>query len=221
MATKKKMPEPAVPSSIRLTAHPPERHRRGEPVILASGCCCCCCCCLHSLGGLIGAIIGSVTQLGPPREPADLDFLPPSPVHPADTRITTKPADPDHRITAQPADQDLPSPLSRGDHEEPGPPVSGGVLYWLLLSFLLFLGFIWFLAVRSFQSEDFLFCLLIGLIFLPGFQLGASILSATAAVLFYANPAEALARIGYITQYSVIGTLIGLGVMFLYALTIR
>lgn len=43
---------------MKLRAHPPERRRRGV-TLAAHGCCCCCCCCLHTLGGLIGAAVGS------------------------------------------------------------------------------------------------------------------------------------------------------------------
>jgi hypothetical protein len=37
----------------------PERRRRGTTSLYAPGCCaCCCCCCLHSVGGIIGALVG-------------------------------------------------------------------------------------------------------------------------------------------------------------------
>jgi hypothetical protein len=47
---------------ISLTSHPPERDRRfrRQPA-QAGGCCCscCCCCCLHSIGGIVGALVGA------------------------------------------------------------------------------------------------------------------------------------------------------------------
>lgn len=51
--------EPAKPSAVMVVAHPPERRRGRSSVPAQAGhcCCCCCCCCLHSLGGLIGAIV--------------------------------------------------------------------------------------------------------------------------------------------------------------------
>jgi hypothetical protein len=48
-------------SPITLRAHPPER--QSSSVVVASPSCCCCCC-LHSLGGLIGAGIGSAGSRG-------------------------------------------------------------------------------------------------------------------------------------------------------------
>jgi hypothetical protein len=49
------------PSLITVVAHSGERRQR-RPTMQAQagqGCCCCCCCCLHSVGGLIGALIES------------------------------------------------------------------------------------------------------------------------------------------------------------------
>jgi hypothetical protein len=52
----------AKPPVILLRSYPPERLiralARGE-VAACCGCCCCCCCCLHSLGGLAGAVAGT------------------------------------------------------------------------------------------------------------------------------------------------------------------
>jgi hypothetical protein len=64
-------PEQRRPPSVRLTAHPPERRRRGSVVLLqGGGCgCTCCCCCLHSVGGLVGGIIGSRKYVEPYLEP--------------------------------------------------------------------------------------------------------------------------------------------------------
>jgi hypothetical protein len=43
-------------------------------VVLPCGCCCCCCCCLHTIGGLVGGISGSLTRIDRPRRPLDPDF---------------------------------------------------------------------------------------------------------------------------------------------------
>lgn len=51
-------------SKIEIVAHPPER-RRGCTTLLSAGSCCCCCCCLHSLGGVVGAIVGGSRGLPP------------------------------------------------------------------------------------------------------------------------------------------------------------
>lgn len=64
------------PSVIRFTAHPPERGLPGKSVTLAvGGCCCCCCCCLHTIGGIIGGVTGSLRPIDhQPREILDPDF---------------------------------------------------------------------------------------------------------------------------------------------------
>src|SRR4051812_49179151 len=42
-----------------LTSHPPGRRRRhSAPAQAGPGCCCCCCCCLHTVGSVVGAIVG-------------------------------------------------------------------------------------------------------------------------------------------------------------------
>jgi hypothetical protein len=165
--------------AIRLTAHPPERHRRADPVILPCACCCCCCCCLHSVGSAIGGLVGSVKQLDlPPREITDPDF---------------------------------PFPYRRDEVEEEGPLIPVGVVYWLLVTFLLGVGTVWyFLSSRSGRVEDLLTGLIIGLCLLPIPQLGASILASLSVVVFYADRRAAFARLGYITLYSFVGTVIGL-----------
>ncbi len=56
---------PIVP--VELEVHPPER--RARTIVVGSGCCTCCCCCsccVHSLGGVLGAAIGSGVSSGPP-----------------------------------------------------------------------------------------------------------------------------------------------------------
>jgi hypothetical protein len=51
-------------SQILFVAHPAERQVvaavAGSP---CCSCCCCCCCCLHSIGGIVGASIGSGQSL--------------------------------------------------------------------------------------------------------------------------------------------------------------
>lgn len=62
-------------SELRWTTHPPERKPHPRSVTLPCACCCCCCCCLHSLGSLIGGVIGSVKALNlPPKEIDDPNF---------------------------------------------------------------------------------------------------------------------------------------------------
>jgi hypothetical protein len=67
-------PSATATPAIKLTAHPPERARQRGSVTLPVGCCCCCCCCLHTLGGLIGGIVGSISPLEQTPRPVDPDF---------------------------------------------------------------------------------------------------------------------------------------------------
>jgi hypothetical protein len=75
------------PRSVELRRHPGERRPRRE-VILAQGfggcCCCCCCCCLHSVGGLIGGIVGTHSRLDKASEPAEAP-VETAPSHPGDS----------------------------------------------------------------------------------------------------------------------------------------
>jgi hypothetical protein len=54
---------------IHVTVHPSERQRLrpAAPAQAGSCCSCCCCCCLHSVGSLVGSIIGSRPVM-PPAE---------------------------------------------------------------------------------------------------------------------------------------------------------
>jgi hypothetical protein len=53
---------------MTLYSHPPERRRRGT-VLLQGGCTCCtCCCCVHSAGGVLGAVYGSLRRGAPEPE---------------------------------------------------------------------------------------------------------------------------------------------------------
>lgn len=68
------MPETPKPT-VALTRHSPERRRAHTPATLACGCCCCCCCCcLHTIGGVVGALTGSVLPIKPRLKPVDPDF---------------------------------------------------------------------------------------------------------------------------------------------------
>lgn len=50
---------------MNLISHPPERGRRATTLVAAGSCCCCCCCCVHSVGGLAGAVYGSLRRDAP------------------------------------------------------------------------------------------------------------------------------------------------------------
>jgi hypothetical protein len=61
-------------SSIRVQVHPPERSRQGTATTLPCACCSCCCCCLHTVGGLVGGVVGSLRPLRSTPRPVDPDF---------------------------------------------------------------------------------------------------------------------------------------------------
>jgi hypothetical protein len=169
------------PDAVEMTAHPPERRRHGGAVVLPCGCCCCCCCCLHSLGSLIGGIVGSVQSVKAPPRPVDPDF---------------------------------PFPFRRDEFDVEGPVLPAGILYWLLVCFGLGVTAVWFyLSEGTNRPENVFVGLLVALFFLPAVQLGASLVAAVAVLLFYTDRAAAGIRIGKITLWSLVGTLIGIAIM--------
>jgi ABC-type Fe3+ transport system permease subunit len=182
----KKRPPSAGP--VRVTAHPPERARRGAPVILPCGCCCCCCCCLHTIGGLVGGVAGSVLQIRPRPRPVDPDF---------------------------------PFPFRRDELDEEAPAFSPALLYWLLVSFLTAVTVVWYYLSSAASrgplrgdATELLIGLLVAVMILPGLQLGASVLAVLAIAVFYGEKVTPLLRVGKITLWSVVGTLVGLFLMF-------
>ncbi len=171
------------PDAIRVEAHPPERRGQGGPIILPCGCCSCCCCCLHSLGSLVGGIVGSVQP------------------------VKTGP---------RPVDPDFPFPFRRDEFELEGPVLPVAVLYWLLVCFGLGLCAAYYFVFgggRTARPDNLFTGLLIGLFCLPVVQLGASIVAGLAVLLFYTDKAAAGARVGKITLWSFVGTIIGVAAM--------
>ena len=171
---------PADPGpALTVTAHPPERARRPGPVVLPCACCSCCCCCLHTIGGIVGAAIGSVQEMeARPRRPVDPDF---------------------------------PFPFRRDEFEDEGPLLPATLLYWLLVLFLIGVVTVWFSVANGFRgTDDLIGGVVVALLVLPGLQLGASLLSLIAVALFYPQKAVPLARLGKITLWSFMGSIIGL-----------
>lgn len=54
-----------------IVRHPPERGARAQQSVVVYSCCCCCCCCLHTVGSVIGAVLGGGfrPQDGPQFDP--------------------------------------------------------------------------------------------------------------------------------------------------------
>jgi hypothetical protein len=165
---------------IHVEVHPPER-RRGAPVTLPSGCCCCCCCCLHTLGGLIGGLVGTTQTINPPPRPVDPNF---------------------------------PFPFRRDELEEGGPIFPVAILYWLLVCFGVGITMLWmFLFEGARPDRAFMEGGFVAILILPGIQLGASLVALIGVLLFYADRTAALMRLARITLWSVVGALIGGGIM--------
>jgi hypothetical protein len=168
----------AAPARIELTAHPAERRRAAGPVVLPCGCCCCCCCCLHTLGGLIGGIAGTVKPIAPPADP------------------------------------DYPFPFRGEELDEGGQLLSASALYWLLVALGTGLGAVWYFLHEGSRRADDLFVGVLGaLFFLPLIQLAASAIAIVVVLLFYPQRDTAARRIGKITLWSFVGTLIGIAIM--------
>ena len=62
---------------FQFTSHPPERYQiENIDPSCAGNCCCCCCCCLHTLGGLVGALVYSMSETASRKKlsQVELDF---------------------------------------------------------------------------------------------------------------------------------------------------
>jgi hypothetical protein len=165
---------------IDVTAHPPERLRPAGSVVLPCGCCCCCCC-LHTLGGVIGAIAGSIKPIDPRPRPVDSDF---------------------------------PFPFRRDEFEGDGQVLSAGVLYWLLVCFGAGLVTVWpYVSTGARRSDSLSDGLFLTVMVLPAVQLAASAVAMAIVFLFYTDRRTAALRIGKITLWSFVGTIVGIGIM--------
>jgi hypothetical protein len=182
----RKPPAPADTSSasFTLTRHPGERAPAGDTTSMACGaCCCCCCCCLHTIGGLIGGVSGSVKEIRlPPRRVVDPNF--PFPFR---------------RDEEEQIGESFP------------PAVLYWLLVSLLLGLVAV--YVYVVEGNMRRPEELIIGLLVGVMVLPGLQLVASVLACILIGLLYADRTAALARIGKITWYSFAGSMIGVVAM--------
>jgi hypothetical protein len=171
---------------VIVTAHPPERGRQASTVTLACGCCCCCCCCLHSVGSAVGGLVGSMLT------------------------IKARP-----KINYDPSAE---FPFRRDEfYDEEEIMFSPTLMYWLMVAIVTSLGSAWFFLQKgTFSQPEYLLYgfLLAAIAFLPAIQLGASLLTCVAVAIFYTDKRTAFIRVGKITLWSVVGTLIGSAIMF-------
>lgn len=211
-------------SPIHVEVHPPERGRR-RGVVLCNGCCCCCC--LFTVGGLVGALIGSALPVRHNRFPAvtppppgalDEFRLGEAPAGSADEHITERRSDvdaslPSEQITETPPERRA-VPISPPPHipamsGNPGP--SGAVLYWLVGSFLALAVFFYFHIGDDpgpgRKSEAGVFALLM---LMPVIQMGSSLLSHL-VLFFWPAPEREVPyeRICWITLSWFVGTMLG------------
>jgi hypothetical protein len=111
-------------------------------------------------------------------------------------------------------DPDSPFPFRRDVFEDEGPVLPATALYWLLVVFLVGVTCVWtYVAQGANQPEALGLGLIVALMILPALQLGASLLSFVAVVIFYPARATPLKRVGKITLWSFAGTLLGIVLM--------
>ncbi len=207
---------------VQVQVHPAERGRRGGVVLYGTCCCCCCCCCLHTIGGVVGAILGSI-----PSDPvaSERRWVPPSPLS-SDVLAEFDPSKPlrnaEEHISAA-----LPEPVPSPQSEVPATPalgssssqnpdaergMSGVALYWLVLLILMPVTVI--LGATAF-SDPFrpmdvgsgFWTLLLGL---PAVQLIASMVSSLLVWLWPpVQRRKQWSGIQRITAYAILGTVVG------------
>ncbi len=170
---------------VTFERHAPEHGAAPTAAPAPAGCCCCCCCCLHTIGGLVGAIQGSVS--------------------PARTG-------PEYRnYQRDPNDIDAPFPFRRDAQEEEPPLMPVPLVYWLIV--LMLCGATSFITYLNNGARDPSMLVaggFIAVMILPALQLGASILTTLIVLIFYPNKGEPLTRIGKITLWSFVGTAVGM-----------
>src|SRR5262249_5936711 len=144
-------------------------------------CCSCCCCCLHTIGGLVGGIMGSVSPLREPQSRPRLEEL------------------------------DGPYAVRRDEFEEENLLPAQLVYWFAVLVMICMTCVVCYLPdSTSLRPADSLANgLFVALMILPGLQLGASGLAALILLLFSPNLAQSLRRLGRITAWSFVGFLIG------------
>jgi hypothetical protein len=118
------------------------------------------------------------------------------------------------RPRPRPVDPDFPFPFRRDELDEEGPLIPAGLLYWMLLSFLMaVLAVSYYVREGAKDPQDLVWGLLIAFMVLPAVQLGASALAVMAIAVFCADRETPLRRVGQITLWSLVGTLIGVALM--------
>jgi hypothetical protein len=117
-------------------------------------------------------------------------------------------------VPSRPADPNFPFPFRRDEADEEEPLIPAGLLYWLVVSFLLGVGAVWaFLAGGARDPWALVAGLVYGFMLLPGVQLVASVVSMLLVAVFYGNRGKAFLRLSQITGWSLAGAVIGVVLM--------
>jgi hypothetical protein len=169
-----------------IQRHEPERAAsRADAVAPAGCCCCCCCCCLHTVGGIIGGVMGSVKDVPPTRA-----------------------------VRFNDDDDEPPIPFRRDAFEDENSPLPVPLLYWLLVLFLgAVTAAVTYLNDPRGEPGTLVLGAILAIMVLPALQLGASLLTTIIVLIFYPDKSFPLRRIGWITLYSFLGTMIGVTMM--------
>jgi hypothetical protein len=171
-------------TEIEIIVHAPERGKRSGSVTAACGCCCCCCCCLHTIGGLVGAISGSLLRVSARPRPVDPSF--PFPFR---------------RDELDQEDGSFPIAIIYW-------------LLVLFGVFAVSVYTFFSDGTATLDPNMLWIGALIALFCLPAIQLAASLLSLIAVAVFYTDKITGLIRVGKITLWSFVGTLAGVLIMF-------
>jgi hypothetical protein len=211
---------------IHVVVHPPERQfgRSRAPVQVCVGCCCCCCC-LHSVGAIIGAVVlpkmsaQSPESFRPPlagwdenaHEPRPLALPGPGPeaITPDRAAVTSQ----RQPINSPPAES-LGSPDDDHDVSVVASSHSAGSLFWWSVLVLAVIGLVAFPIAYGVNSCG-AAVLILALVF-PAIQFGAALVTAVILALSPRPDKEYQYRqLGEIVGGTVLGTVVGLIVMFL------
>jgi hypothetical protein len=199
-------------TAIAVIAHPAERRRRvsGNPA-LAGPCCCCCCCCLHSLGGIVGAVMAPQAGRRQRSDDAMSDDWQPG----AASRGLSAWEREGITAGAVGAIAPIDEPIRRPKPDQPIalPPggMSGVKVFWITFASL---NLISFLLAALVGGDAFAAWIVISFMAWPAFQLGAGAIAA-GIVGASAQPDKRhqLRQIGRIVLGSILGAVIGLLVM--------
>jgi hypothetical protein len=205
------------PTPVVFKVHGPERRRRAfvNLQVGLGGCCSCCCCCLHTIGGLIGAIVAP--SIGAEEGPSVHSNSKDEGVHLAHVSRTTGTGIQQAKTGLQ-AGQQLGRPRDEEDEDNPSPMPSfhtgpsAVALFWWILFAVSILNLILFLR----PSRDGLSAAVVVVtLCLPLVQLGSALF--VAIILLCSQRSDRgyqFKQLGKITLGVIVGTLAGILAMF-------